>query len=101
QGQQVIYLITNVLDRRQLTQRHARTLYRLRWGEEVFYRSSKQTLDRRRLLSRTAATCLVESQWTVVGLWLLGLLSIPAIIRHGGHPKKWSVAAARDLVRQA
>lgn len=101
QGKQVVYLLTNVLERHQLTPAAARVLYGLRWGEEVFYRSFKQTLGRRKLLSRTAATCLAEGQWNLVGLWLLGLLSVARIIRRGGNPKAWSVATARDVVRQA
>ena len=100
-GKQTLYLVTNVLDRKALTQSQARRLYRLRWGEEVFYRSYKQTLQRRKLLSRTAATCLVESQWALLGLWLLGLLTVSKILATGGDPKRWSVAASRDLVRQA
>jgi hypothetical protein len=101
QGRQTIYLVTNVLERRQLTPTQARTLYRLRWGEEVFYRSYKQTLQRRKLLSRTAATCFVESEWTLLGLWLLGLLTVSRIMKARGDPKAWSVAKSRDLVRQA
>lgn len=101
QGKQVVYLLTNVLDRRQLTAAQAQSLYQRRWGEEVFFRSYKQTLARRKLLSRTAATCTVESQWTLLGLWLLGLLSVAAIQAQGGQPLTWSAAAARDLVRQA
>jgi hypothetical protein len=101
QGKQTVYLVTSVLDRRQLTKGQARKLYQARWGEEVFYRSYKQTLQRRKLLSRTASTCLVESQWTLLGLWLLGLLTVPRIIASGRNPKKWSVAASRDSVRQA
>ena len=100
-GKQALYLLTNVLDRRQLTNAQARKLYQLRWGEEVFYRSYKQTMQRRKLLSRTAPTCLVESQWTLLGLWLLGLLTVSRILATRGPPKRWSVARSRDLVRQA
>jgi hypothetical protein len=101
EGKQRVYLVTDVLDRRRLTDAQARRLYRARWGEEVFFRSYKQTLARRKLLSRTPATCLAESQWTLLGLWLLGLMSVSAIAARGGDPKAWSVAASRDLVRQA
>ncbi len=100
-GKQALYLLTNVLDRRALTRAQARRLYRLRWGEEVCYRSYKQTLQRRKLLGRTAATCLVEGQWGLLGLWLLGLLSVSRILAAQRDPKRWSVAASRDLVRQA
>ena len=61
----------------------------------------KQTLQRRKLLSRTAPMCLVESQWTLLGLWLLGLMCVARIIAAKRNPKKWSVAASRDGVRQA
>jgi Transposase DDE domain len=101
QGKQKVYLVTNVLDRRQLTKTQAKKLYEARWGEEVFYRSYKQTLQRRKLLSRTAPTCVAESQWTLLGLWLLGLMSVSRIIAAHGDPKAWSVAQSRDLVRQA
>ena len=101
QGKQPMYLVTDVLDRGRLTAARARELYRLRWGEEVFFRSLKQTLARRKLLSRTPATCRAECQWTLLGLWLLGLLSVSAITARGGDPKAWSVARSRDLVRAA
>jgi hypothetical protein len=101
QGQQAVYLLTDVLDRRQLPPAAARQLYRARWGEEVFYRSLKQTLQRRKLLSRTPATCLVESQWGLLGLWLLGLLTVPRLVAARRAPRSWSVARSRDLVRQA
>lgn len=100
-GKQTVYLLTNILAPWQLTNSQARALYRLRWGEEVFYRSFKQTLQRRRLLSRTAATCQVESEWTLLGLWLLGLMTVSRIIAARRDPKSWSVAGSRDLVRQA
>jgi IS4 transposase len=60
-GNRKIYLPTNVFDPRQLSDEEAGMLYEMRWGIEVFYRSYKQTLSRRRLLSRTPATCLAES----------------------------------------
>lgn len=101
QGKQTVHLLTNILDPRQLRNTQARALYRLRWGEEVFYRSYKQTLQRRRLLSRTAATCRVESEWTLLGLWLLGLLTVTRILAAHRNAKAWSVAESRDLVRQA
>ncbi len=97
-GTQTMYLVTNVLHEQQLQDADAAQLYQLRWGVEVGYRSYKQTLDRRQLLSRTPATCLAESQWTMLGLWLLGLLSVSRQLRP---TRRWSVARARNLVRRA
>lgn len=100
-GKQTIYLLTNVLDPQQLSQEEARLLYEMRWGIEVFYRSAKQTLERRRLLSRTPATCLAEAQWTLVGIWLLGLLAAGELIERNIDPLEVSYAKARDAVRRA
>jgi hypothetical protein len=40
-------------------------------------------MQRRKLLSRTAATCLAEVQWTLLGLWLLGLMTVLRLIGQG------------------
>jgi hypothetical protein len=99
-GKQTIYLLTNVLDPKELSDDDAAEFYALRWGEEVYHRSFKQTLQRRKLLSRTPQTCLAEAQWTVLGLWLLGLVSILSAGARR-NPRQWSVARSRDAVRRA
>lgn len=100
-GQQDVYLLTDVLDEAQLTDDEAATLFGMRWGEEVFYRSYKQTMQRRKLLSRRGATCRAEAQWTLLGLWLLGLMTVSRLIGEGIDPLEMSVARARDAVRRA
>jgi hypothetical protein len=100
-GTKTIYLLTNVLDPADLTDEEAGLLYEMRWGVEVFYRSYKQTLDRRVLLSRTPDTCLAEAQWTFLSLWLLGLLTVARLIAGGVDPLAFSVAKARDALRGA
>ena len=98
---QKVYLLTNVFDPQQLSDEEAGVLYEMRWGIEVFYRSFKQTLHRHRLLSRTPATCLAECSWTMLGLWLLGLLTVTRIVAKKLDPLSWSVALARNAVRRA
>jgi hypothetical protein len=100
-GKQEIYLLTNVRDPKRLSEEDAGVLYEMRWGIEVFYRSYKQTLHRHRLLSRTPATCLAECSWTMLGLWLLGLVTVTAIVGRRLDPLSWSVALARNAVRRA
>jgi Transposase DDE domain len=100
-GKQKMHLITNVYSEEALTQDQAATLYEMRWGIEVFYRSCKQTMDKRRMLSRTPATCKAELHWVVLSMWLLGALSVSAIIARGAAPLSWSVALARKQVRAA
>jgi Transposase DDE domain len=97
---QAMSLLTNVLDPEQLSVADAQALYERRWGAEVGFRSFKQTLDRRILLSRTPATCLLEAGWTLLGLWLLGLLCVSRQLTSAGGPRRWSTAAARNVVRR-
>ncbi len=73
----------------------------MRWGVEVFYRGLKQTLGRRKMLSRTPEAAEMELAWAVMGLWLLGIMSVSAIVERGGDPLSWSVALARKNVRAA
>jgi hypothetical protein len=100
-GSQTVCLLTNVLDPNQLGDGEATALYKQRWGEEVFYRSYKQTMNRRKILSRTPETCQAEASWMVLGLWLLSLMTAARIIEAGGDPKEISVAQARDTLRRA
>jgi hypothetical protein len=100
-GKRKMYLLTDVLDERRLSLGSAATLYRMRWGVEVFYRSCKQTLQRRKMLSRAPGQAQRELEWAVLGIGLLGLLSVAAIVGRGADPLSWSVALARRWVRQA
>jgi hypothetical protein len=101
QGKQAMYLLTDVLDEAALPVPSAALLYEMRWGVEVFYRSFKQTLGRRKLLGHTPEAARLELAWGVLGLWLLGVMSVAAIVARGGDPLGWSVALARKRVRAA
>jgi hypothetical protein len=95
-----VYLLTDVLLVKQLTLRQAGLFYRLRWGVEVFFRSLKQTLQHRKMLSRTPATARCELGMTLLGLWMLGWLSVRAILGAGKDPLSLSVALALKRLRQ-
>ena len=100
-GKQRVFLVTNELDSKRLSDVEAAELYAARWGTETFFRSYKQTLDRRKLLGRTPRTCLAEAEATLWGVWLLGLMSVKEILRAKRDPLRWSVAPSRDAVRRA
>ena len=93
-----MYLVTD-LPAVQLSDEQAAVLYEMRWGVEVFYRSLKQTLQRRKMLSEVPARVRLELGWTLVGLQLLGLLSVEPIIDSGKDPLRWSVAISLRVVR--
>jgi len=95
-----IFLLTNV-DEKKLSDRQAGVFYEMRWGVEVFYRSLKQTLGHRKMLSRAPRQTAAELAWTMVGLKVLGLMSVERIILGGKDPLSWSVAMSLQVVRSA
>ena len=100
-GKKKMYLVTNVLDTKALTEKGAGVLYEMRWGVEVFYRSLKQTLEKRRMLSRTPEAARCELTWALLGLWLLSLMTAVEVLARGGDPLGWSASRARDRVRRS
>ena len=68
-----IYLITSVRNPKTLSDREVRELYRKRWVVELFYRHLKQTFQKRKLRSLSAENAAVELEWSLVGLWGLGV----------------------------
>jgi Transposase DDE domain len=95
-----IDLLSNVLDREVLSDASALALYRKRWGVELIYRSLKQTMGKRKLRCDAPANAVVELQWSVIGLWLLGLMSVSRIAEGGVSPGSWSVACSLRVVRR-
>jgi hypothetical protein len=95
-----MHLLSNVLDEQALPDQQARELYRMRWAVELTYRSLKQTLSRRKLRSDAPQNAEMELDWAVMGLWLLGLMSLKARLAQGGQARGWSVAASLRVVRR-
>ncbi len=100
-GNKKMWLVTNVLDKKALTNKSAGVLYDMRWGVEVFYRSLKQTLQKRKMLSHSPEAAKCELTWTMFGLWLLGLMSVSQLLERGLDPLRWSPAGARDRIRKS
>ena len=72
-GKHPVYLVTTVMDERQLSDEQLTEIYRQRWGIEVFYRQLKQTFQRRKLKSTSADNARVELEWSLIGLWAMML----------------------------
>lgn len=100
-GKQTMFLITNVMDRERLSDEDAAVFYEMRWGAELFYRSAKQTFARRKMRCAAPEQAILELHGTMIGLLLLGLMSVTGIIARGKDPLSWSVAAALKAVRRA
>lgn len=100
-GKKTVYLLSDVPEESQLGQRQAETLFELRWGVEVFFRSLKQTLCRRKLASTAPAQARLELAWAVVGIAVLGYLGVRAVAAAGKDPLSFSVALALARLRHA
>jgi hypothetical protein len=96
-----MHLLTNVMDRTQLSDEQAAAMYHKRWTIELMYRSLKQTMGRRRMRCQASANAAVELDWAVIGLWMLGLMSVNRLIEAGHDGLQWSVATSLRVVRRA
>jgi Transposase DDE domain len=100
-GRQPCYLVTSVLNEKQLSNRQLATIYRLRWGIEVFYRHFKQTFERRKLRSKSAANIQVEADWSLLGLWAMALHAQSVLAVDGIPARRLSVASVLRAYRRA
>jgi hypothetical protein len=100
QKQGEVILATSVLDPARLNDEQAGVFYRMRWGVEVSYRSLKQTMDKRKMLSAAPTGARLELHWTLLAYMLLGVLTTRRLAR-GVNPASWSVAAALRAVRRS
>jgi hypothetical protein len=97
-GKHPVYLATNLLDAKELSDDDVAEIYRHRWGIEVYYRGFKQTFQRRKLRSYKAEHAQVELDWSMVGLWAVCLYA-----QHCGRmpPRRLSVAGVLRAFRRA
>lgn len=96
-----VYLLTNVLDHARLSGRAAGSIYRLRWGVELFYRTLKRTLGYAKLRSRSARRGRLELEWGLVTATILGLIGTSALRRRRIDPRRQSPAALLRVLRAA
>lgn len=95
-----VYLLTNALNSRHLTDAQAARMYRLRWGIELQFRTLKQTFGRRKLRSRTPDRAYAELAWSLIGLWIAHLFAVKEQITIGEPPSQTSAAMAIQVIRK-
>jgi hypothetical protein len=91
-GRYPVYLVTSVLNRQRLSDRQVVAVYRRRWGIEVYYRSAKQTFERRKLRSYNPDNAMVELHWSLLGMWAMGLHACSRLVPRGIPPQRISFA---------
>lgn len=92
-GKHPVYLVTD-LNKSQLGNRQAATIYQQRWGIELFFRTFKQTFGRRKLRSRSAENAKLELDWSLLGVWCICLLGQRELAASGTDAMDLSPAAA-------
>ena len=95
-----VYLITSVTNKSRLSEKQIADLYRGRWGVEVFFRHLKQTFGRRQLRSHAAPNAEVELQWSLVGLWGIGLYASRELVSQGVPLQRLSIAQSLKAFRR-
>lgn len=100
-GKHPVYLVTSVVDEKQLSNEEIVTTYALRWGIEVYYRHVKQTFDRRKLRSHSAENALLEAEWSLLGLWAMAIHARATLQSHQLDPQRLSIAAMLRAYRAA
>jgi hypothetical protein len=100
-GKKPVHLLSSVLKESKLSDRSASVIYRRRWGIELYYRTLKQTLGKTKLLSDSPRQARVELDWSVVALWILGLMAVSKLTASGRDPAGCSLGHALRVVRDA
>ncbi len=75
-GKTKMWMLTSVLDRKQLTHKQIIRFYQMRWGIEVEFRGLKQTIDKHTLRCRNSDRLLVELDWSLRAMAVAELLAL-------------------------
>lgn len=100
EGRQPIYLVTDLMNRRVLSDAQMPAIYRKRWGIEVYYRHCKQTFERRKLRSQNPDNAMVELHWSLLGMWAMGLHAYSRLVGQGVLPERISFAGVWRAYRR-
>ena len=92
-GGQEMYLVTT-LNEEELSDAELEEVYRRRWGIEVFFRTFKQTFEKRKVKSRNPNHAMVELEWSLISLWVMCLYGKEALQNSGEPPSRLSPAKA-------
>lgn len=75
-GKSTVWLLTSVLDEKELTMKQMLYLYKKRWGIEVLFRDFKQTFNRGKLRCRTSQRVLLEIEWSIITMAAVKLCAL-------------------------
>lgn len=91
-GKKPVFLLTNVIDPGRLSKSMAGSIYRLRWGIELFYRTLKRTLGYAKLRSKAGRRARMELEWALITMTIIAMMGIDALRRRRRDPRRLSPA---------
>jgi hypothetical protein len=100
EDRQSVDLVTDVLNKRKLSDAKMAAIYRKRWGIEACYRHCKQTFERRKLRSHNPDNAMVELHWSLLRMWAMGLHSYSRLVDQGVLPAQISFAGVWHAYRR-
>jgi hypothetical protein len=103
-GNTQAWMLTSVLNPRDLTPQQILRFYKLRWGVEVEFRGLKQTLDRAKLRCHNPQRLLAELDWSIMAMAIAELFALKEQLSSRHHnrvyvPSKRSLAATMRILR--
>ena len=93
-----VWLLTNVLDPRELNHRQIGQLYRWRWRNEGLFRQYKRMLAKMKLQSRTVKLVHREAEGSLIALQLLLALASQTVSHRGQVVVLGSMASPRRIL---
>jgi hypothetical protein len=75
-GKTMMWMLTSVLDRKELPNKMIIKYYKMRWGVEVEYRGLKQTIDKRQLRCRNSDRAYAELDWSLRAMAIAELVAL-------------------------
>ena len=96
-----VWLLTSVLDEKNLSKEDMVTLYQKRWGIELEFRALKQTFNRRKLRCRSSERVLVEIEWSIFGMAVIELMALKELLPKAVPPEKLSFAQSLTALRHS
>lgn len=75
-GKSTVWLLTSVLDEKQLSKKDMLYLYKKRWGIEVLFRDFKQTFNKGKAKCRNSQRALTEIEWSILTMAAVKLCAL-------------------------
>ena len=96
-GKTMMWMLTSVLDERELSLKDIVQYYKMRWLIEVEFRGLKQTIDKHKLRCRNSDRLLAELDWSLLAMAIAELIALRSQITPSAKEKSSYTPKHRSL----